>query len=106
MLVMWIDLDERFVSATGNGNWTRELRELPDHVDAINVMMDFTGDGSITYYQTEGVRGRHYWKYAVRRNPCALHRLGCAAHHYHVLHSAFPTTWESVPCIPPSASAT
>lgn len=66
MLVMWIDLDERFVTTSGNEDWTRELRELPDHVDAINVMMDFTGDGSITYYQTKGVRGRsHYWKYAV-----------------------------------------
>lgn len=64
-ICMWLDLDERFISR-GLKDWTVEIRELPDHVDLVNVQMDLVGDQSIVYKQAKGFRGgTHYWKYAV-----------------------------------------
>lgn len=64
MFVMWLDLDERFVS--NEENWVDEVRSLPPEVNALDVRLIFDDGGELTYWQQKGCRaGTHYWKYSV-----------------------------------------
>ena len=64
--VLWIDIDERFVSEAYDKSWVDEVRELPPEVNALNVRLVFDSAGNLSYWQQKGCRaGTHYWKYSV-----------------------------------------
>lgn len=64
--VLWLDIDERFVSESYSSGWVDEVRALPAEVNALNVRLVFDGTGELSYWQQKGCRaGTHYWKYSV-----------------------------------------
>ena len=75
--VLWLDLDERFVS--DEVSWVDEVRALPHEINALHVKLVFDDTGGLTYWQQKGCRaGTHYWKYSVHEVLTPYSQSWCA----------------------------
>ena len=85
--VMWLDIDERFVSNHDSCSWVDEVRSLPPEVNALNVRLVFDSTGELNYFQQKGCRaGTHYWKYSVHEVLTPYGQSWCAQANFWTQH--------------------